>query len=73
MTETDEIEVDLCCDALLDAIEGGGIQVVEVEPGVYAEVIADSTGQRAIQVNYCPFCGTPRVPDLPGEDAGARA
>jgi hypothetical protein len=57
---SDEVEVDICCDVLLDAIESGGIQVVEVKPGVYVEVIADDRGESGIAVNFCPFCGGAR-------------
>ena len=60
MTMSDEVEVEICCDVLLDVIEGGGIQVVEVNPGIYVEVIPDSQGQSGIAVNFCPFCGAPR-------------
>jgi len=60
----DELEIEICCEALRDALEGGGIQVVEVEPGIYAEVIPNEDGQTAIQINYCPFCGELR-PDRP--------
>ena len=56
----EELEIEICCDALQDAVERGGIQVVEVEPGVYAEVIPDENGETAIQINYCPFCGEMR-------------
>jgi hypothetical protein len=55
-----EVEIEVCCDVLMEAIDGGGIQVVEVRPGVYAEVIADESGETGIQMNFCPFCGMPR-------------
>jgi hypothetical protein len=58
---TQEVEIDICCDVLRDAIEGGGIQVVETEPGTYVEVIPDEDGETAIQINFCPFCGAQRV------------
>ena len=57
----DEVEIEICCDVLQDAIESGGIQVVETKPGVYAEVIPDEKGETAIQINFCPFCGQPRT------------
>lgn len=57
---SEEVEVELCCDVLLDAIESGGIQVVEVEPGVYVEVVPDHNGSSGIAVNFCPFCGAVR-------------
>jgi hypothetical protein len=56
-----EVEIEICCDVLRDAIEGGGIQVVETEPGNYVEVIPDENGETAIQINFCPFCGAQRV------------
>jgi|YelNatPaOPRAMG01_1025707.scaffolds.fasta_scaffold391741_2 hypothetical protein len=62
MTDEREVEVRICCDILLDAIESGGIQVVEVAPGIYREVIPDQDGERGIAINYCPFCGEERVP-----------
>jgi pyridoxine 5'-phosphate synthase PdxJ len=56
----DEVEVSLCCDVLLEAIESGGIQVVEVETGTYCEVVPDQDGKTGIAINFCPFCGEAR-------------
>ena len=56
----DEVEIEVCCDVLLDAIESGGIQVVEAQPGTYAEVIPDQAGETGIAINFCPFCGQAR-------------
>ena len=57
---SEEVEVEICCDVLLDAIESGGIQVVEVTPGVYVEVVPNQDGSSGIAVNFCPFCGAVR-------------
>src|SRR5439155_2260892 len=54
---SEEVEVEICCDVLLDAIESGGIQVVEVSPGIYVEVVPNQNGSSGIAVNFCPFCG----------------
>ncbi len=62
MADEQEVEVEICCDVLLDAIQSGGIQVVEVGPGIYREVIPDQDGEIGIAVNYCPFCGQERHP-----------
>jgi hypothetical protein len=56
----EEVEVEICCDVLLDAIQSGGIQVVEVSPGHYCEVIPDEKGETGIAINFCPFCGEAR-------------
>ncbi len=60
ITLSEEVEVDVCCEVLLDAIESGGIQVVEIKPGIYVEVVPNETGNTGIAVNFCPFCGGPR-------------
>ena len=60
-----EVEVEVCCDTLLDAIESGGVQVVEVSPGVYREVIPDENGKTGIAINFCPFCGQQKDSELP--------
>lgn len=60
LANEEEVEIEVCCDVLLDALESGGLQVVESEPGVYAEVLPDETGETGIAINYCPFCGQPR-------------
>jgi hypothetical protein len=59
---SEEIAVELCCDALGKALDGGGIQVAELAPGEPREVIVDDAGEQAIAINYCPFCGAPRGP-----------
>jgi hypothetical protein len=64
-TENVEVEIEMCCDSLLDAINNGGVQVIEVSPGIYREVIADEGGKTGIAINYCPFCGTPKQAELP--------
>ncbi len=53
----DVVEIDICCDAFQEALDGGGIRVMEVEEGVIGEVLPDSKGETAILINYCPFCG----------------
>ena len=57
---SEEVEVEICCDILLDAINSGGLEVVEMKPGQYCEVVPDSEGKSGIAINYCPFCGSPR-------------
>jgi hypothetical protein len=56
----EEVEIEICCDVLLDVVESGGIQVVEVKPGIYCEVIPDQEGETGIAINFCPFCGQAR-------------
>lgn len=58
---SDEVDVEICCDAFADALEGGGIQVVETTPGTFMEVIADASGDSGIAINFCPFCGQQRA------------
>lgn len=65
---TKEVEVEICCDVLLDAIQRGGIQVVEARSGHYCEVIPDQAGETGIAINFCPFCGEVR----PGAGRPAR-
>jgi len=65
MPDDQEVEIEICCDSLLDAINNGGVQVIEVSPGVYREVIPDEGGKTGIAINFCPFCGTPKQSDLP--------
>lgn len=60
MAKPKEVEIEVCCDALKESIEGGGIEVMEMPDGGYAEVIANEDGDEAIKINYCPFCGAPR-------------
>lgn len=57
-----EIAIELCCDALGEALDGGGIQIAELAPGEPREVIVDEAGENAIAINFCPFCGSPRGP-----------
>jgi hypothetical protein len=59
-----EVEVEICCDTLLDAIQSGGVQVVEVSPGQYREVIPDENRETGIAINFCPFCGQPKSADI---------
>jgi hypothetical protein len=61
----EEVDVEICCDAFADALEGGGIQVVETTPATYMEVIADASGDSGIAINFCPFCGQPRSSSEP--------
>lgn len=67
---TQEVELEFCCDAFLDAVQSGGLQVVEVKVGVYCEVVPDQQGETGIAINFCPFCGTPR-PNGPGTGTAA--
>lgn len=57
---SDEVEITVCCDALADSIDSGGIHVVEGESTALVEVIPDSTGKTGIAINFCPFCGEVR-------------
>jgi hypothetical protein len=57
---SDEVEIEVCCDALKEAIEGGGIEVIEMPKGGFAEVISYEDGETAVKINYCPFCGASR-------------
>jgi hypothetical protein len=57
-----QVEVEVCCDALLEALEQGIVQVVDVGDGPYREVIPDPTGQAGVAINFCPFCGASRLP-----------
>jgi hypothetical protein len=56
---SDEVEIELCCDGLADAIEEGAVLVVPVEDG-HAEALPCEDGKTVIQINFCPFCGAPR-------------
>ena len=56
----EEAEIEVCCDVLVEAIESGGIHVVEAEPGMVCEVIPDEKGETGIAINFCPFCGAER-------------
>jgi hypothetical protein len=60
MDEEGFVEIDVCCDAFQDALDGGGIQVMEVRDGVIGEIIPDAAGESAIVINYCPFCSAMR-------------
>lgn len=64
----EEVEVEICCDVLLEAINSGGIQVVEVRPGVYCEVVPDEQGETGLAINFCPFCGQKRPYDAGSTD-----
>lgn len=57
MNDNEVVEIDVCCDAFQEALDGGGIRVMEVEEGVIGEVLPDAKGETAILINYCPFCG----------------
>lgn len=67
MPEEAEADVALCCEGLEDALSRGGIELVEVEPGVYREVIPDRKRKSGVAINFCPFCGARREA---GTDAG---
>ncbi|HSV74455.1 MAG TPA: hypothetical protein VLH79_11920 [Chthonomonadales bacterium] len=56
-----EVDIEVCCDALYEAIEFGGVTVVETAPGVYSEVITSADGASGLIINYCPFCGDQRT------------
>lgn len=56
----DEIDIEVCCDALLEALENGALRAVEIRAGVYCEAIPDYSGESGVAINFCPFCGVPR-------------
>lgn len=58
-----EVELEVCCDAMLDAIESGGILVDPVGSGKYRQVIPDEKRETGIAINFCPFCGDPKNGD----------
>lgn len=58
--QPEQVDVEVCCDALLEALESGILQVVDVGEGPYREVIADPTGKTGVAINFCPFCGASR-------------
>lgn len=68
---SEEAEISICCDVLLDSIENGGLCVVEAQPGLLVIVVPDAEGKRGIAINFCPFCGQPRAPEdfVPEEEA----
>jgi hypothetical protein len=55
----DEIELELCCEGLQQAIDDGAIYVVPHQDG-YAEGILCEDGTTVVRINFCPFCGTAR-------------
>lgn len=61
MPEDQEVEFEVCCDGLADALDAGCLQVVDVGGGVIREVVSNREGTSGIAINYCPFCGDPRI------------
>ena len=57
--EESEAEIELCCEGLQQAIDGGAIWVLP-QGSEYVEAVICEDGKTAIRVNFCPFCGTPR-------------
>lgn len=62
----EELDYEVCCDGLRQALESGGVQLVEMEPDVYCEAIPAADGKSGIAINFCPFCGEPRPGAFPG-------
>lgn len=60
----EEVDIEVCCDALKDSLEEGGLQIVKMDDGSYAEVIPNQDGELGMAINYCPFCGEPRRDDI---------
>ena len=69
-----EIDIEVCCDALYESIESGGVKVVESAPGVYCEAIPSADGKSGMIINFCPFCGSARaaLDEIEDESAGSR-
>ncbi len=57
-----DVDIQICCEAYGDAIDFGGIKLVDAGDGTIQEVISDAAGEQGIAVNYCPFCSEPRSP-----------
>ena len=57
---TDEVDLEVCCDALLDAVQSGALRVAEIELGRFVEVLPDPEGESGVAINFCPFCGLSR-------------
>jgi hypothetical protein len=59
-----EVEIELCCDGLAEAIDEGAVFVIPVEgangKSAYAEGVLCEDGKTVIRINFCPFCGSPR-------------
>ena len=62
-TNQAEIELEVCCDAMLDAIQSGGIVIDQAGPNQYRQVIPDEKRETGIAINFCPFCGDPKNGD----------
>ena len=58
--EPEEIDIEVCCDGLGDALENGWIQISMQPNGDMVEVIPYNSGKAGVQINFCPFCGEPR-------------
>ena len=58
---SDELDIAVCCDALGDALENGWIQIAAGASGHIVEVIPYDGGKAGVQINFCPFCGEPRI------------
>ena len=61
MSDEEEVEIELCCDGMEQAINDGLLHIVPLEDGTFAEVIADKKGKTGMRVNFCPFCGASRL------------
>lgn len=56
---SEEIEIELCCDGLQQAIDDGAILVVPAGRS-YVEGVLCEDGKTVIRINFCPFCGSAR-------------
>ena len=61
--EEENVEIELCCDGLQDAIDSGAIWILP-QGGRYIESVICEDGKSAIQINFCPFCGARRNRDV---------
>ena len=61
MPQGDEVEFEVCCDGLEDALNAGCLDVVDVGGGVIREVVSNREGTAGIAINFCPFCGEARI------------
>ena len=55
----EEVEIELCCEGLQQAIDDGAVLVVPHENG-YVEGVLCEDGKSVMQINFCPFCGSAR-------------
>jgi hypothetical protein len=59
-----EVEIELCCGGLQQAIDSGAVLVVPHGDDFAVGLLCED-GKTLIKINFCPFCGTEQP--SPGE------